>query len=57
MAYCGDRDTAGRGFQFNSMVQVYPEVMFKTSVSLSESTRLRIRFFKKTHLINRGQKF
>jgi hypothetical protein len=44
MAYCGDRDTAGRGFQFNSMVQLYsPEVMFKTSVSLSESTRLRIK--------------
>lgn len=44
MAYCGDRDTAGRGFQFNSMVQLYsPEVMFKNSVSLSESTRLRIK--------------
>jgi hypothetical protein len=47
MAYCGDRDTAGR-FQFNSMVQLYsPEVMFKTSVSLSESTRLRKGSLKK----------
>ena len=40
----GDVDTAGRCYQFNSMLQLYsPEILFNNSVSLSESTQLRIK--------------
>ena len=40
----GDADTAGRCYQFNSMLQLYsPEILFNNSISLSESTQLRIK--------------
>jgi len=40
----GDVDTAGRCYQFNSMLQLYsPEILFNNSISLSESTQLRIK--------------
>ena len=40
----GNKDTAGRCYQFNSMLQLYsPEILFNNSVSLSESTQLRIK--------------
>lgn len=43
-AFYGDKDTAGRFYQFNSMFQMYsPEIMFGYSVSLTESTKLRIK--------------
>jgi len=43
-AYFGDTDSAGRFWQFNSMLQMYsPEVMFGNTVSVSNSTRLRIK--------------
>ena len=40
----GNKDTAGRHYQFNSMMQLYsPEILFNESVALSESTQLRIK--------------
>ena len=40
----GNIDTAGRHYQFNSMLQLYsPEILFNESVALSESTQLRIK--------------
>lgn len=40
----GDKDTAGRCYQFNSMMQLYsPEILFNESISLSESTQLKIK--------------
>ena len=37
----GNKDTAGRCYQFNSMLQLYsPEILFNTSIGLSESTQL-----------------
>ena len=40
----GDKDTYGRHYQFNSMLQLYsPEILFNNSISLSESTQLRIK--------------
>ena len=40
----GNDDTAGRYYQFNSMMQLYsPEILFNESVALSESTQLRIK--------------
>jgi len=40
----GNRDTAGRVYQYNSMLQLYsPEILFNNSISLSESTQLRIK--------------
>lgn len=40
----GNKDTAGRCYQFNSMMQLYsPEILFNESISLSESTQLRIK--------------
>lgn len=44
MAYYGDRDSSGRFWQFNSMLQMYsPEIMFGNTVSVSNSTKLRIK--------------
>lgn len=43
-AYTGDKDTAGRGYQYNAMVQMYsPEILFNGSPSLSEGLELRIK--------------
>jgi len=43
-AYFGDTDSAGRFWQFNSMLQMYcPEIMFGNTVSASNSTKLRIK--------------
>lgn len=49
----GDDDTAGRLYQFNSMMQLYsPEIMFGDTVSLSDSTRLRIKGSLKNNINN-----
>lgn len=49
-AYFGDRDTSGRFYQFNSMLQLYsPEIIFGNSISLSESISLRIKGSLKNH--------
>jgi len=43
-AFYGDKDSSGRCWQFNSMLQMYsPEIMFGNTISLSESTKLRIK--------------
>ena len=50
----GDVDTAGRCYQFNSMLQLYsPEILFNNSVSLSESTQLRIKGSLKNNTNNK----
>jgi len=43
-SYFGDRDVAGRCYQFNSMLQLYsPETLFNSSVNLSEGIQLKIK--------------
>lgn len=43
-AYYGNKDTSGRLYQFNSMMQMYsPEIMFGNTIPLSESTRFVLR--------------
>ena len=43
-AYYGNKDSGGRAWQFNSMLQMYsPEVMFGNTISLTENTKLRIK--------------
>jgi len=40
----GDKDTFGRHYQFNSMLQLYsPEILFNNSIDLSESLQLKIK--------------
>ena len=39
-----NKDTAGRCYQFNSMLQLYsPEILFNNSLSLSENLQLKIK--------------
>jgi hypothetical protein len=43
-SWYGDRDTAGRCYQFNSMLQLYsPEILFDNSIALSEGSQLVIK--------------
>jgi len=43
-AYYGDKDTAGRCYQFNSLYQLYsPEILFNSSISVNEGMQLRIK--------------
>lgn len=43
-AYYGDKDTAGRFYQFNSMLQLYsPEIIFKEGISLNNGLELKIK--------------
>lgn len=43
-AYYGDRDTSGRFYQYNAMMQLYsPEILFGASIPTSEGLRLRIK--------------
>lgn len=43
-AHFGDRDTSGRFYQFNSMLQLYsPEIIFKEGLSLSRGLELKIK--------------
>ena len=43
-AHLGNIDTAGRFYQFNSLMQLYsPEIMFEQSQSLSEGLKLKIK--------------
>ena len=50
-AYFGDRDTSGRFYQFNAMLQLYsPEILFKESISLNSGLELKIKgAFKNTY--------
>jgi hypothetical protein len=50
-AYYGNRDTSGRFYQFNSMLQLYsPEIIFKESLSLTNGLELKIKgAFKNTY--------
>jgi hypothetical protein len=46
-------DTSGRLYQFNSMLQLYsPEVMFGNTVSVSDSTKLRVKGSLKNNINN-----
>jgi len=53
-AYYGDRDTSGRNYQFNSMLQIYsPETLFYFNNPLSNSLRLKIKgLLKNTYVSN-----
>lgn len=43
-AYYGDKDTSGRSYQFNSMLQIYsPETLFYLNDSLSSGLKFRIK--------------
>lgn len=43
-AYYGDRDTSGRFYQFNAMLQLYsPEILFGNSITLTEGINLKIK--------------
>ena len=43
-AYFADDDSAGRCYQFNSMLQMYsPEILFGKSISLTESMKLKVK--------------
>ena len=43
-AYYGDKDTAGRCYQFNTLYQLYsPEILFNSSISVNEGMQLRIK--------------
>ena len=49
----GDDDTAGRLYQFNSMLQLYsPEIMFGNTISVTNSTRLRVKGVLKNNVNN-----
>ena len=51
LAYYFDKDTAGRSFQFTSMLQMYsPEILFKETVSINNDLKFRLKgFFKNTY--------
>jgi len=50
-------DTSGRLYQFNSMLQLYsPEVMFGNTVSVSDSTKLRVKGSLKNNINNSWSK-
>lgn len=52
-AWFGDKDTAGRGYQFTSMFQLYsPEILFDSSIALSEGCQLVIKGSLKNSLNN-----
>jgi len=43
-SYFGDKDVAGRCYQYNSMMQLYsPEVLFGESIALSEGIQFRVK--------------
>ena len=43
-AFYGDKDTSGRSYQFNSMLQMYsPEILFYFNQSLSNGLKLKIK--------------
>jgi hypothetical protein len=43
-AHTGNKDTAGRFYQFNSMMQLYsPEILFGNTVPLTEGLKFRIK--------------
>lgn len=51
LAYYFDKDTAGRLFQFSSMMQMYsPEILFKNTIPLSEGLTFKLKgAFKNTY--------
>lgn len=51
LAFFFDKDTAGRLFQFNSMIQLYsPEILFKDTITLSEGLNFKLKgAFKNTY--------
>ena len=52
-AYLGDRDTSGRFYQFNSMLQLYsPEILFGNSLTLTEGLNLKIKGSLNNHINN-----
>jgi len=52
-AVFGDDDTAGRLYQFNSMMQLYsPEILFGNTISLTDSTKVRIKGILKNNINN-----
>lgn len=43
-AYYGDKDTSGRFYQYNTMMQMHsPEILFGESISLSDGLKLRVK--------------
>ena len=53
----GDKDTAGRFYQFNSMLQLYsPEILFGEYIPLSESLNLKIKGSLSNHINNSWNK-
>lgn len=59
LAYYFDKDTSGRLFQFNGMMQMYsPEVLFRNSLSLTNGLTLKIKgSFKNTYNSSWGKTF
>jgi len=52
-AYYGDKDTSGRFYQFNSMLQLYsPEILFGNSLTLTEGLNLKIKGSLNNHINN-----
>lgn len=43
-AYYGDKDTSGRFYQYNSMMQMYsPEILFNETIPLSQNLKFKVK--------------